>query len=164
MSEEIKPGSLPGSLPGNLPEEPMPLPEPLPVPLPMGANAPFKKNPRRVEAGKKGAEAKRIRALLRKKELEEIKEENQRLHMREVPSTKEPVLSVTKEPVPVPLPLPEPARRPGIKLPTLLFSAGIIGSITLILASYFFRRKPIKPRPLEKPKPIKKPEIDPFEF
>ena len=112
MSEEIKPGSLPG----NLPEEPMPLPEPLPVPLP-------KKNPRRVEAGKKGAEAKRIRALLRKKELEEIKEENQRLHM------KEPVLSVTKEPVPVPLPLPEPARRPGIKLPTLLFSAGISAGI-----------------------------------
>ena len=163
MSEEIKPGSLPG----NLPEEPMPLPEPLPVPLPK-REVPSTKNPRRVEAGKKGAEAKRIRALLRKKELEEIKEENQRLHMREVPSTKEPVLSVTKEPVPVPLPLPEPARRPGIKLPTLLFSAGIsagiIGSITLILASYFFRRKPIKPRPLEKPKPIKKPEIDPFEF
>ena len=72
MSEEIKPGSLPGNLPGNLPEEPMPEPVPLP-----------KKNPRRVEAGKKGAEAKRIRALLRKKELEEIKEENQRLHMRE---------------------------------------------------------------------------------
>ena len=121
MSEEIKP------------EEPLPEPAP-------------KKNPRRVEAGKKGAEAKRIRALLRKKELEEIKEENQRL--------REPVLSVTKEPVPVPLPLPEPAR---IKLPALWISAGIIGSIGsigLILASYFFRRKPHKPP--EPIKPIKK--------
>ena len=64
------------------------------MPLPV-REVPSKKNPRRVEAGKKGAEAKRIRALLRKKELEEIKEENQRLHM------KEPVLSVTKEPVPL---------------------------------------------------------------
>ena len=142
MSEEIKPGSLPGnlpgSLPGNLPEEPMHS-----ITLP-------KKNPRRVEAGKKGAEAKRIRALLRKKELEEIKEENQRL--------REPVLSVTKEPVP----LPEHSGRPGIKLPALWISAGIIGSIGLIVASYFFRRKPIKPRPIKKPveKPGNLPEID----
>ena len=147
MSEEIKPG--------NLPEEPR---------ASTYASTLPKKNPRRVEAGKKGAEAKRIRALLRKKELEEIKEENQRLHM------KEPVLSVTKEPVP----LPEHSGRPGIKLPALWISAGIIGSIGLIVASYFFRRKPIKPRPIKKP--VEKPgnlpgnlagnlpEIDPFEF
>ena len=88
---------------------------------------------------------------MRKKELEEIKEENQRL--REVPPTKEPVLSVTKE--------PEPAGRPA------LWIIGSIGSIGLVVASYFFRRKPegpkpIKPRPIKKP--VEKPEIDPFEF
>ena len=137
MSEEIKPGSLPG----NLPEEPS------------------KKNPRRVEAGKKGAEAKRIRALLRKKELEEIKEENQRL--------REPVLSVTKEPVPLPeKEVPSMgafAPSMSFKVPALWISAGIIGSIGSILASYFFRRKPEAPKPV---KPIKKPGpvIDPFEF
>ena len=97
---------------------------------------------------------------MRKKELEEIKEENQRLHM------KEPVLSVTKEPVP----LPEPSGRPGIKLPALwiIGSIGSIGLIGSIVASYFFRRKPrpIKPRPIKprKKKPGNLPEIDPFEF
>ena len=97
---------------------------------------------------------------MRKKELEEIKEENQRLRevpsMREAPPTKEPVLSVTKE--------PEPAGRPAL---WIIGSIGSIGSIGLVVASYFFRRKPeppkpIKPRPIKKP--VEKPEIDPFEF
>ena len=60
MSEEIKP------------EEPIPVPLPLPEPK---REVPSVKNPRRVE-GKKGAEAKRIRALMRKKQ--ERKEQKQK--------------------------------------------------------------------------------------
>ena len=156
MSEEIKPG--------NLPEEPTKEERKEPTKeVPEISEIPVKppKNPKRVSAGKRGAEARKMKAALKRKELEEIKEENQRLKNIELKG------SITKDEHAEKV--PEIPEVPEIIKNYLPFVA--IGVIGLGLGFYWMKPWATQAgRELKKTVPTKKEgqkpekEIDPFEF
>ena len=113
-----------------------------------------KKNPKRVAAGKRGAEVRTRNAELRKKELEKMKIEN--LKIKQI--TKD---SETDEPKEICLP---PCPEHSINLLDygfVLFPIGIVGLGWYI---YYKNKKPEKTMECKKESKKEKKEIDPFEF
>ena len=113
------------------------------------------KNPKRVAAGKKGAETKKINAELRRKESESIKKENMKL------KEKEEVLKITKDPE------PEPADSPKSKNNYILPVLAVLGISGI--GYYVYNNK--KQKPVQKENKQEQEikietytDIDPFEF
>lgn len=101
------------------------------------------KDPRRVSAGKKGAEARKRNAELRRKETETIKKENMELKSitrdDEVSSPNSQNINIYKNYIP------------------LCITVGVVG-----IGLYMYKSKQVVP---QQPAPIiQQKEIDPFEF
>ena len=116
------------------------------------------KNPKRVAAGKKGAETKKKNAELRRKESESIKKENMKLKEKEE-------LKITKDPESEPEPVDSPKSKNKYILPVIAI-LGISG-----VGYYVYNNKKQKPVQKENKKEKdnqesekKKKEVDPFEF
>lgn len=97
------------------------------------------KNPKRVSAGKKGAEAKKMKSELKRKEMETIKKENIQLK------------SITKDDDEV-----KEVQRVNIYIPLCII--GVVG-----LGLYMYKSKQVAPMIQQQPM-IQKKEIDPFVF
>lgn len=111
------------------------------------------KNPKRVAAGKKGIEVKKIKAEVRRKEVELMKKEN--LELKQLTNSEE-------------TPIIKQNSNKNLKYNILFLSIGVVG-----VAVYFYKSKnhidtkvdtkediPLK----NKTSVIQKKEIDPFEF
>ena len=125
-----------------------------------------KKNPKRVAAGKKGAEARKLKAELRRKEADSLKTENVTLKSITIVDDTPPVV-VSQE-----------TSQEGIKvyknyIPLCILVAGVAG-----LGFYLFRPKSLIGQPVNdikvvqlkqsippiQPKQEKQEKYDPFEF
>ena len=101
------------------------------------------KNPKRVSAGKKGAEAKKMKADLKRKEMEEMKKENIQYK------------SITRDDDEV----KENKNVNTFKIYIPLFLIGVAG-----LGLYMYKSKKVEPPIQREPAIQKKEEIDPFEL
>ena len=100
------------------------------------------KNPKRVSAGKKGAEAKKMKAELKRKEMEAMKREN--IQLKSITKDDDEVKEV------------QPVNIYKNYIPLCLI--GVVG-----LGLYMYKSKQVAPV-VQKPAPTIRQEIDPFEF
>lgn len=107
------------------------------------------KNPKRVSAGKKGAEAKRLKAELKRKEMEAMKKEN--IQLKSITKDDDEVSNIVRDDV-------KKVKEVQYKNYIPLCIVGVIVGLGL----YIYNKKQVTPAPLAPTKQQK--EIDPFEF
>ena len=101
-----------------------------------------KKNLKRVEAGRKGAEAKKMKAELKRKEMEEMKKEN--IQLKSITKDDVEPKSITKV-------------DEHVNYIPLLCLIGVVG-----LGLYMYKSNQVEP--IVQQKEVERKEINPFEF
>ena len=117
------------------------------------------KNPKRVAAGKKGVEARKLKAELKRKEAEQLKKENIEFKL----AASSPLqITMDNENIEQP-PSNEEVQRVNIyknNIPTALLCIGVVG-----IGLYVYRKQSVQTLPVCPSKPkVAKEEIDPFEL